>query len=369
MRLLVATGLYPPDIGGPATYTKILEDELPQHDIEVVVVPLGLVRKLPKVVRHTVYFFLVLKRGFKANVIYALDPVSVGLPALLAAKILRKRFLVRIAGDYAWEQGVQRFNVKDSLDVFAKTRGKYAFMVLLFRGVQNFVAQGGDMVIVPSKYLKRIVTDWGITKNNITVIYNSFDPPQKMAHKKILRELLQFKGELILSSGRLVPWKGFMTLVSLMPDIVKDFPDAKLVIVGDGPDRGKIVKHITKCNMEDHVVLTGVLPHDTLLRYIKAADLFVLNTFYEGFSHLLLESMALGVPVVTTSVGGNPEIVTHKKNGLLVSYDDKGELKDSMITLLKDKKLRTSLAHAGESTAHIFTQEKMINELKKILMP
>ena len=104
MKILITTGIYPPDIGGPATYSKILIDELPKHNINALVLGFGEVRRLPKIIRHFLYFLKILKKGWKADIIFAQDPVSVGLPAALAAKILGKKFVLKIVGDYAWEQ-------------------------------------------------------------------------------------------------------------------------------------------------------------------------------------------------------------------------------------------------------------------------
>ena len=104
LKILICTGIYPPDIGGPATYSKLLFEELPKMGIETRVLSFGEVRHLPKILRHFVYFIKVLKMGRRADIIYAQDPVSVGLPAMLAAKILRKKFILKVVGDYAWEQ-------------------------------------------------------------------------------------------------------------------------------------------------------------------------------------------------------------------------------------------------------------------------
>src|SRR5262245_8798568 len=111
VRILIATGLYAPQIGGPATHTKILEEELPARAVEVRVVPFSRVMSLPPLVRHVVYTLSLMRYARGVSVIYALDPVSVGLPAVIAAKILRKPFALRVAGDFAWEQSVQRFGV------------------------------------------------------------------------------------------------------------------------------------------------------------------------------------------------------------------------------------------------------------------
>ena len=93
-KILIATGLYPPEVGGPATYSKLLFDTLPKHGFEVTVVSFGEVRRLPKGIRHVFYFFKIIKKGRYTDCIFAQDPVSVGLPAFLAARLLRKRFLL-----------------------------------------------------------------------------------------------------------------------------------------------------------------------------------------------------------------------------------------------------------------------------------
>ncbi len=102
MRILIATGIFPPDIGGPATYSKLLFDELPKRGFEVDVLSFGEVRKFPKIVRHFIYFLKVLSLGRKSDIIFVQDPVSVGLPVCIASKILRKKFALKIVGDYAW---------------------------------------------------------------------------------------------------------------------------------------------------------------------------------------------------------------------------------------------------------------------------
>ncbi|MDQ5893447.1 MAG: hypothetical protein QG640_459, partial [Patescibacteria group bacterium] len=135
MKILISTGIYPPDIGGPATYSKLLFDELPKYGHEVSILSFGEVRHLPKVVRHLSYLFKLLNRAKSVDLIFAQDTVSVGLPALIASRILKKKFFVRVPGDYAWEQSVQRFGVKESIDDFQNK--KYGLKVEFLRKLQK----------------------------------------------------------------------------------------------------------------------------------------------------------------------------------------------------------------------------------------
>ncbi|MBL7045968.1 MAG: glycosyltransferase family 4 protein [Parcubacteria group bacterium] len=367
MKVLVATGLYPPEIGGPATYSKTLNEKLPGHGFSVVVLPFSSVRKFPKLIRHAVYFIGVLSKGRHADLIYAQDPVSVGFPSALVAFILRKRFIVKIVGDYAWEQGVQRFGVSDSLDEFSLNKSKSHRMVGLLKKIEFFVARRAEKIIVPSEYLKKIVSRWGIPKEKVEVIYNSFNGLEDPGNRDTVRGLLHFKGTLITSVGRIVPWKGFMTLIELMPKIIKEIPDAKLLIIGAGPDEEKLQKRVEELDLGERVSLTGALPHDVLLRYLIASDMFVLNTSYEGFSHLLLEVMALGLPIVTTNVGGNPELIENGKNGMLVPFDDKQALRENIVKVVKTQSLKDKLIREGLKRVEDFNEDRMIKETIKAL--
>src|SRR3989344_6861070 len=268
-RILIATGVYPPESGGPATYAKLLEERLPSLGFTVSVLPFRAVRHLPKIIRHAAYFWKCLRMARSADMVYALDTVSVGLPSALAAKLSGKKFVVRVPGDYAWEQARQRFGVTDELDAF-QTK-KYGLRVELLRAVQHFVVRRAVCVVVPSEYMKKIIKGWGV--RTAVVIYSSVEVPQPTSIDRPA-------GFLVVSSGRRVPWKHF---------------DAIERVVAREPGW--------------RFFLAENLPRGTALGWVKAADVFVLNSTYEGLSHALVEAMALGTPVIATAVGGNLELV------------------------------------------------------------
>lgn len=360
MNILVATGLYPPEEGGPATYAKALFDELPKKDVGVIVLPFSQVRKYPKIIRHVVYFFLCLKHGKDVDVIYALDPVSVGLPAFLASKFLRKKFLVKIVGDYAWEQGRQRFGIAELLDDFVEK--KYGPRIGLLRYIQTSVAKGAKVVVVPSEYLKKIVCTWGIEKKKISVVYNAVPDVSNVGNKNVLRGVLKYHGKYIVSVGRLVPWKGMDDVIDVVAQMRSKGADVRLLIIGDGPERERL-----EAQTADGVMFTGRLPHDVTLAYMKAADVFVLNSGYEGLSHLLLEAQALGIPTVASNVGGNPEVITDGQNGLLFPYKDKKAIAHAIHKALTDEPFRKKAIARSKRKAQKFSRDKMIMDTKAIL--
>lgn len=367
MKLLIATGLYPPEIGGPATHTRVLEGLLPKEGVSVEVLPFSRVKRYPMGIRHLVYFFLLLRAALRADVLYALDPISVGIPAAIAHMTTRTPFVLRVAGDRAWEHATSNYGSSESLESFAKKSTGYPMRIRLMKRIQHFVALRARVVVVPSSYLKRVVHLWGVPEERIAVVYNGFDNMHGLGNRRTLRGLLQFRGKMLVSAGRLVPWKGFMALIEIMPELVKHYPDMRLFIVGEGPEYARLEERAKALGVERYVALGGALEQDVLLRYIQAADAFVLNTNYEGFSHQLLEVMSVGTPVITTNVGGNPELITHEKNGLLVRYNNKKQLKKAVMSVLDKPHLRRRLAESAERTASEFTYERMVRELLPIL--
>mgnify|MGYP001597281015 FL=1 len=357
--MLIATGIFPPDIGGPATYSKLLLNNLPRRGFEVKILAYGdflqrqsgkifiVSKKWPKGLRHFIYFLKVLHYGLGADFIFVQDPVSVGLPAMLAAKILRKKFIVKIVGDYAWEQGFQRFGVKDLPDDFQNKN--YGFFVKALRFIQKRVCKNADCIITPSFYLKKIVSGWGIEENKIKVIYNAVDISEINFTKEEARRKLMYPGniddKIILSIGRDVPWKGFSRLAAVCDELKKEIPDLKLIIIGKDKK----------------------IPREAVFLNLKAADAFVLNTGYEGLSHQILEAMAAGVPVIATNVGGNPELIKSGQNGLLVKYNDREELKEAIKKVLFNKVDVADFVKKSQDFIKFFTEEKMISELIKIL--
>ncbi|MBI4093744.1 glycosyltransferase family 4 protein [Candidatus Kaiserbacteria bacterium] len=340
MRLLIATGLYPPEIGGPATYAKLFEQELPRHGFEVHVLPFSLVRHMPPIIRHIAYAWLLSKRIGGADLVLVQDTVSTGLPVALMCMLAGKKFVVRVPGDYAWEQGVQRFGVKDSLEDFQKH--SYGRFVGIFRAIQNYVVRRARCVIVPSSYLKHIVDSWGVTS---TVIYNGIDTRRT----DVARE-----ENLIVSAGRLVPWKGFAELI----EIVLKHPHWHLVIVGDGPEKERLEK---LTNRSDRVTFAGKIPNAELRRYMARATVFVLNSSYEGLSHTLLEASAEGAPILATKVGGNPEIVSRE------ALIEKGELEYKLVDLLSNPAKRAKCSTVAISLASAFSIDACVKRTAELL--
>ena len=359
MKILIATGIYPPDIGGPATYSKLLKDELPKRGHSVEILSFGEVRSLPKTIRHIAYFLKVLRRGRKSDIIFAQDPVSVGLPSMLASKILRKKFLIRVAGDYAWEQATQRFGAKEGVDEFQSK--KYGLMAELLRWIQKFVVKKADKVITPSFYFKNIVSGWIGGSDKVEAIYNGIDLSSNQASSAEKPKDHSLKR--IFSAGRLVPWKGFATLIKIM----KDLPEWRLVIAGDGPMKNELKTLVKSLGLEERVKMTGALSREKLLSELKISDLFILNTSFESFSFQTVEAMHLGVPVITTNIGNLKEIVEDGKEGILVEPDNEEQLLQAIKKIDEDEKFRNLIIQNAKKKSGEFSIDKTLNHLENVM--
>jgi glycosyltransferase involved in cell wall biosynthesis len=367
MKILLAAGLYPPDIGGPATYASMLAGELPKQGIAVVVLPYGTVRHVPKVFRHLVYTYRLWQQSQGANRIYALDPISVGVPARLVAFLRRVPLLVRLGGDYAWEQGVQRFGVRGTLDEYSRSEYRRPWLVNILAAIQTWVVRGAETVVVPSAYLKSIVATWGITPEKIVVLYSAVEPITVAAPRAELREDFNFIEPTIVSVGRLTPWKGFRTVIDVIALRTVRGEKTTLVIAGSGPEELALKAYAEAKGVSDKVRFVGALTQDALFAVIKAADVFVLNTAYEGLSHQLLEVMTIGTPIVTTPVGGNPELITDGVEGRLVAVNDTQAFDVAITEMLQNETLRETYTRNAQKRVEAFSAETAIVNITKFL--
>ena len=147
-----------------------------------------------------------------------------------------------------------------------------------------------------------------------------------------------------------------------MPDLLQENPSFRLIIIGEGPERTKLELKIKKLNLEKEVYLVGRVDHSQLPLYFKASDLFVLNTGYEGLPHIILEAIQSGLPVITTKIGGNPEVIKDGFNGILVDYNNSPQIKEAILRLWKDKPLQEKFIRNSLKVLEKFSLERMIEE-------
>jgi len=303
-----------------------------------------------------VYFWKVFKAAKEADVVLIQDTVSSGFPAMLGSIFADTRAVVRVPGDYAWEQATQKFGVKDDLDTFQTRR--YAPWIEIMRWIQRWTVRAALVVIAPSDYLKNIIIGWRVSEKRVRRIYNGIEFPIEF-----IEPGEKPFGKVIVSVGRLVPWKGFKELISVVA-LEKDW---YLVIVGDGPQEKDLRAHADTKGILDRVTFTGALPRKEMLGWCKNADVFVLNSAYEGLSHTLVEVMGLKTPVVATSVGGNPEVITDLAEGILVEVGNEESLRKAIRYVFEHPEESELHAERAFRKAHEFSLDNTIKGVMEVL--
>ncbi len=376
-KIIIASEIFPPDIGGPATYAYKLADELASQGFGVSVLTYGnpknkpqiancklkiVNRKIPLPFRYWIYAWKLLNMSKGADVIYAQGPLSAGWSAMTVKKITGIRLVVKIVGDQAWERARQ-FGLTDALlDEFQtqKTSGKIARI----QKIQREVLKSSDDIITVSQWFKGVVVRWGIDSGKINVIHNAVEIDSKF---KSQNPNLDLDGDVILTVARLTKWKGINTLIALMPELLEKNPGFKLVIVGEGPEKENLKSQISNLKLEDKVVMTGKLTREEICVYYRRAMMFILNSGYENWSHVLVEAMNFGVPVIASREGGNPETVRDGVDGLIVGYNDKQGIKNAIFRILDDAEFRNNLAINAKRRVEEYTFDDMVDLTKRVL--
>jgi len=188
-------------------------------------------------------------------------------------------------------------------------------------------------------------------------------PERKAALRS--RLALSVDAPLVIFVGRLAPEKRVDLLIGLWDSVREAVPGARLLILGSGPEEAGL-----KQKASDGILFLGSQPDVT--PYLQAADLFVLPSAAEGLSLALLEALACGLPVIATSVGGNPEVIRHLETGWLVPPNDPGTLAEAIVTLLEDEKLQGKLrenarAHAVRNYSLVTMADRLLDLYRQVL--
>jgi glycosyltransferase involved in cell wall biosynthesis len=318
MRILFATGIYPPDAGGPATYTRSLARALLSsgHNVQVVcygerdevdqtdgysVQRIG--RGANVLVRYWKFMLAVRRRAKDADMVYLQGPVSEGLPGTIGAWLAGKPTVMKVVGDYAWEIFMQGASGGELLDPFLTHphSGKIRFLEL----IERWTSRRAKIVITPSAYLATVVQAWGVQKDCIRVIRNAAEPLPSGLSRDDARESFNVSNRsVMLTAVRCVPWKGADFILDLMSTFPKD---VLFVVAGDGPMLQTWKDQAASLALGDRVRFLGRLDRSTLANWYRASDLFLLPTGYEGFPHVVPEAASVGLPSFVSDKGGNPE--------------------------------------------------------------
>ncbi len=223
-------------------------------------------------------------------------------------------------------------------------------------------------IICVSEHDRQLALKFGVApQEKLTVIYNGLDPSPFASStdpNELRRELgLPPSEKIITMVGRLAPPKDFETLLAACEGL--EHPSWRLLILGDGPLRSRVVRVIGTKGLQNRVLLMG--ERQDVPRFLQASDIFVLSSRWEGLPLVVIEAMLAGLPVVATRVGGVPELVEDGVTGLLVPPKDPRALRRALAQLLSSPELCERLGSSGQRRAlERFTAEKMIAQVRDL---
>jgi glycosyltransferase involved in cell wall biosynthesis len=371
VRVLIVSGIWPPDVGGPASHAPEVADFLRSrgHDVEVVTTaddapaPRAYAvrwtsRSLPVGVRHAHGVWLVAVRARRADVVYSTGMFG---RSTLGAALARRPLVVKLTGDPAFERSLLRGLVADRLDAFQ--RGAGGLQARALRALRDAVVRRAAHVLTPSALLRDLAVSWGAPRERVTVLPNATPPLPELGDAAEARARFGFNGRTLVFVGRLTPQKQLEVALRAVAAV----DDVSLVIAGDGPERDRLEAEAAGLGVAGRVRFVGAQPRAEVLSMLHAADAAILSSSWENFPHALVESLAVGTPVVATRVGGVAEIVTHERNGLLAAPGDADELASQIRRFFADGGLRERLAAEASSSVARFAPDATYRRLEEII--
>lgn len=188
------------------------------------------------------------------------------------------------------------------------------------------------------------------------VIYNPIDLKQYTASSLYV----ETKEKVIVSVARVVEQKNPLLLLRAFKTVSNKFPEYKLLYLGNGDMLDAVVHEAEKLGIRHKVDLPGAVLN--VFERIKSAELFVLNSNYEGMPNALLEAMCLGLPVISTKVSGAVDVIKNGENGLLVDCNDENGLAEAITKMLSDQKLRLKCANNASKLANELNVDKIVDK-------
>jgi len=334
MKVIFATSVFPPEIGGPSTYVSEVSRLLYKKNINIEIVSYTHGAKKGYVCTGPLKIFCMFLKILlsDADVVYAQDPLAVGLPCLIASKLSGKKFIVRFVGERCWERDSFRGKIGIPLEEYlSSNKGG------ILRIIESLVLKNA-VVVTPSYYLKKILKKY--FKVNSVLIYNFVDVKRKGFRKD----------NSIIFVGRLIPIKGIPTIIEAVKRC-----GLKLKVVGSGPLEDEIKKH-------PNIIFLGPQTRERTLDEIEKSNLLVLNSLQEGLPHVAIEALSLGTGVIASNKGGNPEVVD---KSCLFEYNNVDEMARLINKYIKDYKKcwKKSLPKIRKMTAknHILRLTKILS--------
>ena len=351
MRVLVTVGIFPPDIGGPATFVpkiaNYFQNEL-NYEIDIITLSDSknldiedkffvkrIDRKLPIIYRWLKTIFTIYKLGKNKDLIFV---NGLGTETTIANIFLKKKIIRKIVGDPVWERAYNKGKVSENFDEFQVRN--YGLSISLQKKIRSFSIKNSDLVITPSQHLKNFILNLGF-QNKIETINNGINIPEESAEKFTNDQTN------ITIVSRLVTHKNIEKIIAAISDLNNSL--IKLNIIGDGPELNKLQSMALRTNHKENIIFHGKLNRDDINNILLNSDIYIQASNYEGLPHSLLEAMSYGIPVLCTPVGECKEILGNEDRGYILDLPvSKNNIKSKINEIIGEKNIANKKGERGK---------------------
>ena len=367
MKVLIVSGIWPPDVGGPASHAPDVAAFLAArgHAVEVVTTAAEppaaraypvhwIARTLPKGVVHVRTAGEIARRARGADVVYTTGMFGRSFAGATAA---HRPYVVKLTADPAFERARRRSLVAGNVDDFQRLGG--GAVVRALRVARDLELRRAAHVFTPSAYLRELAIAWGVDSGRVSVLPNPSPTLPELAPREELRRTFGLERPTLAFAGRLTAQKSLDVALAAVAEV----DGIDLVIAGEGDERERLER-----TAGGRVRFLGALPRGRVLELFCAADASILSSSWENFPHTVVEALAVGTPVIATDAGGVSEVVHDGENGLLVPAGDAVALASAVRRFFADEALRNRLRAAAAPSVAAYAPERVLGELEETLV-
>jgi glycosyltransferase involved in cell wall biosynthesis len=372
VKVLVISGIWPPDVGGPASHAPQVASFLQSRGHGVVVVttasapppsatfPVHWVsRSLPKGVVHVRTGLEVARRAARVDVVYTTGMFG---RSAVGATLARRPYIVKLTADPAFERARRRGIAGGNVDQFqAASAGPKVRALRLARDAE---LRGAAHVFTPSSYLGELAVSWGVAPARVSVLPNPAPELPESEPREVLRASFGMDRLTLAFAGRLTAQKS----LGLALRAISQVDGVDLLIAGEGDERAPLEDAAAKLALSERVRFLGPLARDRVIDLFRAADAAILSSSWENFPHAVVEALAVGTPVIATRAGGVAEVVHDEVNGLIVPADDAEALGAAVRRFAGDAELRERLRAAAVPSVAEYAPARVFGRLEATLL-
>ena len=351
MNILITVGIFPPDIGGPASFVPKISDFLIEngHNIKIIclsevgniitednfdVIRIKRSNNLP--IRWIKTIYQIVKNGRRSDLIFV---NGLGVESAIANLILQKQLIRKIVGDPVWERAYNKKRITESFDDFQNN--KHSFLIEVQKLLRNWSINSAEIVITPSYHLKSFVSGIGYSKK-ILKINNGVNITD-------INRTNESKADInLIIISRLVVQKNINIVIEAMK--LLDNKNLKLSIIGEGGEFSKLESTIHDLNLQNQVQLLGKIDNNKISQFLLTADIFIQASDYEGLPHSILEAINYEVPILSTETGGCKDLLNDGERGFIIPMPpDKKVIAENISFIIENKAEATKRANGAKS--------------------